>query len=376
MPLRHARLAKRRPDGRLACILCAVWLVLCCHSAGAGEFTDKAMELLHKGKEKVASFVKKLKGDGGAPEEEAAGGRGASGDFLARYTYLAGRLSQLQDDCAAALRTCEWLLNRSGKADLRPYLEERCKVLEDHLRLQQQLLEELAGMPAIDSERGELLRGVAQRMKKQQEAFDRVKAALEGRIGASATRHVGESDPTAKETGAGETDELLSYKDLGASEAPEDRREKRAAPVLEKSGRTLSSAGGGGDGGEELHGGAGVPGSLDELDPDESPLSEWIDEWLAQAGLDEYGRLITPNVIAKATPDMDGMTRLEYVWKLQRNHTGKGKVTLEEYVRMKLESLESTRDHGALKARPAPGGAKQGAQPDVSHAVPRPGAKD
>lgn len=73
-------------------------------------------------------------------------------------------------------------------------------------------------------------------------------------------------------------------------------------------------------------------------DPADPRVAALIDEWLAGAGLDPYGRYLVPGRIeARGPPETDGLTRAAYVWNLLRNQPGAASVSLQEFVEKRLK---------------------------------------
>lgn len=84
-------------------------------------------------------------------------------------------------------------------------------------------------------------------------------------------------------------------------------------------------------------GGAAVAGAI----WDDPRAKGFIDEWLAGSGLDEYGRYVQPAHIAAAgQPELNGRSRHHWVWENLGGTAGANGMTLEQYVRARLDGQQ------------------------------------
>jgi hypothetical protein len=100
---------------------------------------------------------------------------------------------------------------------------------------------------------------------------------------------------------------------------------------------------------------AAAAGGAIWMDPE---VQQYMDEWLAANGLDEFGRLLGGVVIAVADPDMGGKTREQWLW--ENMFSNRGKITgntLEAYINKRLKGGAAA--SAAAQASANTGGASQ-----------------
>lgn len=91
---------------------------------------------------------------------------------------------------------------------------------------------------------------------------------------------------------------------------------------------------------------------------------QYIDEWLAANGLNQYGVLVGGVVISSTTPDFDG-TRHQWVWDQLASSRGRiTGVTLEQYVQSRLNGGGAAPPAGGLETASASTSPTGGAQMD------------
>jgi hypothetical protein len=74
------------------------------------------------------------------------------------------------------------------------------------------------------------------------------------------------------------------------------------------------------------------------FDPEDSEMGGWVDEWLQAAGLDEYGRWVSPSAITANGPaDTDGLPRRTWVVAVHGDKSFGTNMSLNAYIAARLK---------------------------------------